>query len=113
LAILARFMNELDFVRMRPDNTVIGALPEGTTARALVEAGRAYAIYLHGAEPGERCTEMTLDLSQGRYRAEWVNTQTGDVDRVDVFQHAGGVRRLGVPTYDRDIALRVHRIEPL
>ena len=36
LAILARFFDELQFVRMRPDNTVIGEMPEGITARALV-----------------------------------------------------------------------------
>jgi hypothetical protein len=113
LAILVRFMYALDFARMRPDNAAIGALPEGTTARALVEVGQAYAVYLQSALSGERCTEMGLDLPRGRYRAEWVNAQTGDVDRADVFQHAGGMRRLGVPTYDQDIALRVHRIEPL
>lgn len=47
LKVLRDFINGFEFVRMKPDNSVIkGGVPAGCTARALVEAGRAYAIYL-------------------------------------------------------------------
>jgi hypothetical protein len=47
LKVLRDFINGFEFVRMKPDNSVIkGGVPTGCTARALVEAGRAYAIYL-------------------------------------------------------------------
>ncbi|MFN7944819.1 MAG: PA14 domain-containing protein [Blastocatellia bacterium] len=47
LRVLRDFINSFEFVRMKPDNSIIkGGVPEGCTARALVEAGRAYAIYL-------------------------------------------------------------------
>ena len=45
--ILRDFINGFDFLRMKPDNSVLlGGTPEGGSARALVEPGRAYAIYI-------------------------------------------------------------------
>jgi hypothetical protein len=47
IRILRDFINGFDFVRMAPDNSVIkGGTPEGGTARALVEPGKAMAIYV-------------------------------------------------------------------
>jgi hypothetical protein len=47
LRILRDFINGFDFVKMRPDNSIIKeGVPQGMTARALVESGKAYAIYL-------------------------------------------------------------------
>ena len=38
---------KVQFVKMRPDNTILkGGVPAGVTARALVEPGKAYAVYL-------------------------------------------------------------------
>jgi hypothetical protein len=48
--ILSKFMHSLNFVRMKPDNSVIkGGIPAGGSARALVEPGKAYAIYVRQA----------------------------------------------------------------
>jgi hypothetical protein len=47
LRILRDFIYGFDFIRMRPDNSVIKTgIPDGTAARALVEEGKSYAIYL-------------------------------------------------------------------
>jgi hypothetical protein len=43
---LRDFMHDLDFVRMKPDNSIIKTAPVSHTARALVEPGKTYAIYL-------------------------------------------------------------------
>jgi hypothetical protein len=114
LQILKEFMDGLDFVSMRPDNSVLkgghitapldGNPPEAkATARALVAPGRDYAIYVRGG------TQATLDvaLPAGKYRAEWINTKTGAVDKNEEFQHDGGTKRLASPAYEEDIALRV------
>ena len=46
---------------------------------------------------------------KGRYRAEWVNTRTGGVDKTEDLDHGGGTRVLVSPEYVDDIALRVYR----
>lgn len=108
LRILIDFVNGLDFVRMRPDNSVIQAgVPKNATARGLVESGRAYAIYINGG----RKAELVLELPRGQYRAEWVSTKSGEVDKTEMFRHAGGNRGLHSPEYIDDIALRIHRTD--
>ena len=104
LGILVGFINGFDFVRMRPDNSVIrSGVPDKATARALVEPGRAYAVYLRG---GTRA-DLVIDLPAGRYKAEWVDTKTGHVAKRESLRHDGGSRKLSSPAYREDIALRV------
>ncbi len=114
LQILKEFMDGLDFVSMRPDNSVVkegritaslsGNPPEAkATVRALVAIGRAYAIYVRG---GTQAT-LDLDLPAGKYRAEWINTKTGAADKKEDFEHGGGTKKLSSPPYHEDIALRV------
>ncbi|MGH7221675.1 MAG: hypothetical protein ACRELF_00440, partial [Gemmataceae bacterium] len=116
LWILKEFMDGLDFVSMRPDNSIIkgghitaplsGNPPESkATARALAAPGRAYAIYVRG---GTRAT-LELEMPAGTYRAEWVNTKTGALDKREDFDHKGGRKSLASPAYRDDIALRVRR----
>ena len=120
LKILADFINGFDFVRMAPDNTVIKeGTPPGGSARALVEPGRAIAIYLRkksatpksaAAVPVEPAASATLrvELAPGEWRAEWIDTTTGSIVRaLDV--NGGGVRDLPPPDYTTDIALRLRR----
>jgi len=46
-------MDSFRFVRMSPANGVIvSPIPEGTTARAMAEVGRQYAVYLHSRPAG-------------------------------------------------------------
>ena len=104
LGILADFINGFDFVKMEPDNSVVkGGIPSKATARALVEKGRAYAVYVNGGSEAN----LVLDLPRGRYTAEWMNTKTGKVDREQTFDHAGGDAMLSSPEYEDDIALRI------
>jgi hypothetical protein len=47
MKLLKDFIHSFDFIRMRPDNAIIrGGVPAGLSARALVEPGNAYAIYI-------------------------------------------------------------------
>ena len=117
LAILKGFMDGLDFVRMKPDNAVVkdgriaaplaggdkGAAREAkATVRALVEPGKAYAVYVKGGVQAD----VLLDLPRGKYRAEWLNTKTGAVDKAEDFDHDGGTRKLVSPAYEEDVALQ-------
>ncbi|MEN6334745.1 MAG: polysaccharide lyase [Phycisphaerales bacterium] len=109
LQILKEFIHKFDFVRMKPDDSIIKtALPKEITARVLAEPGQAYAVYVNGGG----LTELALDLPPGQYGAEWVNTKTGRTDKAEPFQHEGGVRTLQPPEYVDDIALRLLRLTP-
>jgi hypothetical protein len=108
LQILSGFINSFDFVKMTPDNSVIkGGTVENTTARALVEKGRQYAIYVNGGG----VTRLILDVPKGGYSAEWFNTKTGAVEAAESILHKGGNRKLQAPRYVDDIALRIVRTE--
>jgi hypothetical protein len=117
LQVLKRFVDSLDFVHMKPDNSVIKggrvtAVLAGNpaearvTARALVQPGKAYAVYVRG---GTRA-ELSLEMPAGKYRAEWVDTKTGAVAKSEDIDHGGSTRRLESPEYADDVALRVKRV---
>ena len=108
LKILSDFINGFDFIRMSPDNAVIkGGVPPGVTARALVERGRAIAIYLRGtgADPIDSVV-LQVDLADGAWQGEWVDTKLGTVVR-NIRVDGGGIRTLEAPTFTSDIALRL------
>ncbi len=104
LAVLKRFIESFDFIHMRParDEVQVAA----GKVRALVQEGRQYAIYVHG---GTRA-ELTLRLPAGRYRAEWIDTRSGNIRHTESFEHKGGQRKVVSPPYVEDIALRVKRM---
>jgi len=115
LRVLKEFIESFDFIRLKPDNTTIrthhvtlpqaGASAAHATARALSEPGQAYAIYVNG---GTRA-ELVLKLPAATYKAEWVNTKTGQSEKTETFNHAGGDRTVASPEYSEDIALRATR----
>jgi hypothetical protein len=118
--ILRDFIGSFDFLRMHPDNSVIkGGVPSGSTARALVQPGQAYAIYVRDRAIGTKAwsgrplpaaeTTLRLDLPAGRWKAEWIDTKSGETAKTESFKHAGGVRTLAAPAYSEDIALRIRR----
>ncbi len=104
LAILKQFVEGFDFVRMHPNRGEVKATRG--TVRALVDEGRAYAVYVHGGTT----SEVAIELPAGRYEAEWIHTKSGKMERRQTCDHQGGQRTLVSPTYVEDIALRVRRI---
>jgi len=108
LQILKEFIQGLDFVRMKPDDTVVkGRLPKGTTARVLCQSGQAYAVYVNG----NGLAELALELPPGEYKAQWLNTKDGQTEKTESFKPDGGSHTLAVPKYVDDIALRIRRSE--
>jgi hypothetical protein len=123
LKLLSGFIAGFDFLQMTPDNTLIAdGVPPGGSARALVERGRAIAIYMRKRQPAASAKEepppaatgtpgpLRVDLAEGQWRAEWVDPLTGAVvGTADIT--GGGVRALPPPDYALDIALRLQRVE--
>ena len=124
LRVLKEFLYGFDFVKMKPDNSVIKETSDRLIASALLEKGRAYALYVHVPIPKKpkkleqhlrsniRAT-LVVDLPQGFYQAKWVNTKTGKAEKEETFRHDGGSRRFTSPDFDNDIALQVKRQERL
>ena len=122
LRILSDFINSFDFIRMTPGDTIIkDGIPPGGSTRALVEPGRAIAIYIRkqrptsGKEPATSAPDtgtpspLQIELADGEWRAEWVDTTTGSVVRTDSVR-GGGVIGIAAPDYRADIALRLRRL---
>jgi hypothetical protein len=105
LKTLKDFIHSLEFIRMIPNNSIVQGLPQGATAYALVEPGRAYAAYIMDGEK----LNLSLDVGAGRYRAEWLNPRTGVIDKTQELQHTGGKLILNSPSYVEDIALRLKK----
>ncbi len=102
---LKDFIHGFDFIRMKPDSSVVKGVPEGAKAYALVEEGKQYAIYVEGGTQGD----LTLEAPAGRYRAEWLDPRTGQLDKTENVRHTGGAMTLASPPYEEDIALRAVR----
>jgi hypothetical protein len=90
---------------MKPDNSIIkGGVPAGGSARALVEAGKACAIYVR--EPGTNSIALQVQLSEGKWSAEWIDTKTGEI--AGKMQFTGsGTNTVNSPAFNEDIALRI------
>ncbi len=122
LSVLKRFLEGFDFVRMKPDPAAVKRASGDLAASVLSEPGRAYAVYLHVPIPNKPKkieeflrdrvkANLDVDLPAGRYRAEWVDTKTGEMVRGGEFPHGGGERSLQSPVFSNDIALRIVAIE--
>jgi hypothetical protein len=58
MRVLKDFVHSFDFVRMKPDRSVVAA-PGGLAVQALVEKGRQYAVYFH------------RPVGEGNFAARW------------------------------------------
>jgi hypothetical protein len=107
LQVLKEFLEGFAFVKMTPVNDVLTkSQVEGKAAvRVLAEKGQAYAFYVNG---GTQAT-LTLDLPDGDYLSEWVDTKSGKVVKSERIRPADGAAMLSSPKYEEDIALRVLR----
>lgn len=117
MKILAEFVRGFDFIRMKPDSTVIaGGVPQGHRAYGLSEPGVAWAVYLardtknKNAPTGAQTATLELQLPAGDYSAAWVNPRTGKVDKRTRVRAVGTPTSVAGPTFEEDIALRLRRL---
>jgi len=102
LGLLKGYVDGFELVKMKPA-AAIASVPKGVRVQVLAEPGRQYAVYIAGG----RQLQLGLEIPAGKYRAEWVSTLTGQTEKVDRIDHAGGMMSLSSPTYVDDIALRL------
>ncbi len=103
MKVLRDFLYRFDFLRMKPDRSVIQGLPKSVHAQSLAESGEQYAVYLKGDD----LQSLRLNLPASRYRSEWINVITGENIHVEDFWHAGGEGSIDVPRGHKELALRL------
>jgi hypothetical protein len=111
--VLVEFINSFDFIKMKPDNSVIRKpLPQGIIARALVQPEKAYAIYLRKSKPNQKVEidSLKLNLRPGTYTVDWISPLTGENIQKTKVAHKSDVLELTVPAYDEDIALKIKKL---
>jgi hypothetical protein len=75
IKVLKDFVHSFDFVRMKPQRTVVSA-PRGLAVEALVEAGKQYAVYLYAPIAtafSARFTGRIVPEASGTYRITTVS----------------------------------------
>jgi hypothetical protein len=124
MRILGDFVRSFAFVRMRPATAWLAEpIPANLAARALVEEGRQYAVYVSLADTGRgnadrlrNADESTLAAVQvtlplvlpaGRFDAQWIRPADGWILGRERFDHPGGRRPLESPAFAADVALRI------
>jgi hypothetical protein len=106
LRTLHEFIDGFDFVRMKPDDSVVKTvLPKGMTVRALVEPGKQYSVYLRG---GKRI-DLKLDLPAGKYNVRWIDPKSGEALESTATESTGQLATLHSPPCVDDLALGIKR----
>ena len=100
IAILKRFIESFDFVRMKPCPDCV----EGNDDYTLAESGKQYAVFVRNAKG----KTLRLNLPQGEYTANWLEPVQGTTIDIAKFFYVGDVKVFQVPeTFANGAALRV------
>jgi len=119
LKILRQVLHEIDFVNMKPDNSILeNSSVKPATVRAFCDEGNQYLIYINNKKPGNDSLHVAQDAQQftlsirlpkGDYSGKWINTLTGERTSFAIKEHEGGIYILKTPLIDEDIALMIKK----
>jgi hypothetical protein len=112
LAHLAKWMNALPIVRMRPAPGILrGPLPAGSAAWALSDGGKVVTVYVaQMKEPKATAGHaLRLDLPAGTWSVEWTDPVACLTRTSPRVRHEGGILSLTTPAYAEDLAVRLKR----
>jgi hypothetical protein len=120
LGILKQFLYGFDFVQMQPLSEVARAASDGFSVRVLGDPGKQYAVYVHGRlapkptpddvqriENERVSTELHFRFPPRQYRAEWIDTKTGEIVKSEQFTQTTEPLVLASPEFVADIAIRI------
>jgi hypothetical protein len=102
---LRQMVETLPFWRMTPDLQVVRAA-HGAATSAFSLPGDAYVIYGWGAG----VAEWTLSVPPGRWRAEWLDAEKGEIQPAQEIRAGTGPLVMKTPPYGQDLALRLTRV---
>jgi len=102
LRILQTFMQEMDFIHMRPMSDIILHAP-GVRIHLLGDAGTCYAGYVYRQNA---CT-LKLTIPSGTYELTWLHPVSGQYTEPIVMSSTENELQLDSPGYENDIAFRL------
>ncbi|MBK7652525.1 MAG: hypothetical protein IPJ20_19795 [Flammeovirgaceae bacterium] len=107
LKIMKNFVDGFDFIRMKPDNSILQANKgQFVPFQVLAEPGKQYAIYLEKVVGNS----ILLNIPNGEYRVEWLNPVSGMTTKPEKIISRNGKAKLACPEFAEDIALRIVRL---
>jgi hypothetical protein len=121
LKILKTVFGEIDFIHMKPSDYLLKNSPEGnSTMRILAEEGEQYLLYLNNSKVDKGINsesnrdngttfEISIELSAGDYKGEWIDTESGLRTPFPVRDHKGGPHNFKTPPVGEDLALKITR----
>jgi hypothetical protein len=115
--VLADFMNDLDFISMTPDSSVVIMIqPKSISVRSLIKKDELYAFYLHhtdngnlssSEQPADTDSILIIDIPKGSHKITWINPNTATESDSMINNHPGGNVTLRLPHFPEDMALKV------
>ncbi|MCB1100467.1 MAG: hypothetical protein KDN22_33190 [Verrucomicrobiae bacterium] len=124
LRILRETLDASDFTRMTPEPDALRRLePASLSHQLLADPGHSYVASFHVPIPEKPKTldglfdetleaKFAIELPAKTYTAEWINPQTGLIERSQTIDHQGGEAQLESPGFVEDIALRLDAVPP-
>lgn len=103
LRVLKDFLHGFDVADLEPRPRMVVSAP-GAFTRG-IGSRRKRGVYVWGSGR----TRLVLDLPEGEWRGEWIDTRTGVATAAAVQRRGKGDAVLDTPAYDQDIALRLTR----
>lgn len=103
LRILKEFMESFNFVKMKPDFTVVYHSP-GAESQCISEPGKQYAIIL----AGDKLEKVKLYLPKGKYNYQLISPFDGNPLKKGYFkQDKTGLKEISIPPFKEIVALRI------
>ena len=103
LGYLRNFLYAFDFLKMRPDSTIIPAtFALHKKSQVLAEAGRQYAVYVFGKGP----FDLELSIPAGTYSVEFIDPLTGKNEQAQNATSDGKIT-IACPAYPEDVAVKL------
>ncbi|UCF39032.1 MAG: hypothetical protein JSU96_09420 [Acidobacteriota bacterium] len=102
LKVLKDFIHDLPFTNMGPNDSIVRMAP-GANIQGLSAHGLAYAIFIESVQD---TVALTLNLRGAGYRAEWIDTRTGEVLKQESIENPWRPV-VQSPPFDGDIALKI------
>ena len=104
LHYLKDFIYSFDFIRLKPDSTVIKVTnAKNVSVQTLAETGKQYAVHIMGGNN----IQLQMALPVNKYKLTWIEPVTGKVilsENINVTKH---FTMLNTPKYQTDIALKI------